>query len=413
MRLNELRAKRHTIVKEMRSLIDAAEKAGRDMSEDEAKRFGDLKNEERSIGEQIERAEYLAEAERRAAGTPVSDGASRDYDRLASEVSVLDVLRAQMEGRSLTGAAAEYAQEAERRTGRKAQGVFVPMQALEQRTMSTGNAGEIVPTDHRPDQYIDALRNKLLARRLGVRVLTGLSGNVVIPKHGTGTSVGWVAEGGTLSGADMTFDSVTLTPKHAGGITEMSRQLIQQSSPDVEQLVRDDLMAMIAQAIDSALINGGGTNQPTGILQAAGTQTASLATVDWASVNAMLEKLELANVEGGQFLTSPQVAKVLRSTEKSTGTGIYLMEGGRMADRAVSVTNQVPLAGEDPDFTGQVILGDFSQVLLGVWSEVDLLVNPYETSAYEKGAVKVRAMSTVDVAIRHPEAFVIASDVSI
>jgi HK97 family phage major capsid protein len=74
------------------------------------------------------------------------------------------------------------------------------------------------------------LRNNLLARKLGVRVLSNLRGNVSIPKYATGTTAGWVAEGGALTGSDMTFDSVTLTPKHAGGITEMSRQLIQQST---------------------------------------------------------------------------------------------------------------------------------------------------------------------------------------
>ena len=52
--------------------------------------------------------------------------------------------------------------------------------------------------------------------------------------------------------------NVTLSPKHAGGVTELSRQLIMQSSPDVEQLVRDDFAAVLAQAIDSALIKGGG-----------------------------------------------------------------------------------------------------------------------------------------------------------
>jgi len=57
---------------------------------------------------------------------------------------------------------------------------------------TTGGAGEIVPTDHRADQYIGPLRNALLARRLGVRVLSGLSGNVSIPKHGSGLTVGWL-----------------------------------------------------------------------------------------------------------------------------------------------------------------------------------------------------------------------------
>lgn len=413
MRLNELKQRRTKIVGEMRSLVAEAEKAGRDLTDDEAKKFGELKAEERRLGEQIERAEYLAEAERRAAGIPVADGAARDFERLAAEVSVLEVLRAQMEGRSLTGAAAEYAQEAERRTGRKAQGVFVPMQALEKRDMNTGNAPEIVPTVHRPDQYIGALRNKLLARRLGVRVLTGLSGNVTIPKYASGTSVGWVAEGGTLSGRDMSFDTVTLSPKHAGGITEMSRQLLQQSSPDVEQLVRDDLMAMIAQAIDSAIIYGGGANEPSGILASIGSnggvQAVSLSSLTWAGVLGMVEKIELANLEAAHWLTSPTVKTKLASTLKETGLPGYLLEGGRMADLPLYATNQI----QDDSDGGKLILGDFSQVLLGVWSEVDLLVNPYEASAYEKGAVKVRAMSTVDVAIRHPQAFVVATDVSV
>ncbi len=81
---------------------------------------------------------------------------------------MLDVLRAQMEGRALDGAAAEFHRETERRTGRRAQGAFIPLAAVEQRVSTTGGAGEIVPTDHRADQYIGPLRNALLARRLGV-----------------------------------------------------------------------------------------------------------------------------------------------------------------------------------------------------------------------------------------------------
>ena len=45
----------------------------------------------------------------------------------------------------------------------------------------------------------------------------------------------------------MTADSVSLSPKHAGGVTELSRQLIMQSSPDVEQLVRDEFAYAIAK----------------------------------------------------------------------------------------------------------------------------------------------------------------------
>ncbi|MEA5097433.1 MAG: phage major capsid protein, partial [Burkholderiaceae bacterium] len=274
-------------------------------------------------------------------------------------------------------------------------------------------ASQITPTIHRADQFIEPFRNRLLARQLGARVLTGLTGDVAIPAYGSGVTSGWVAENGALSESGMTFGTKSLTPKHVGALAEMSRQLIQQSSPGIEQLIRDDMSFALAQAIDSAMILGGGTNEPTGILATTGIQTASLATLDWAGILAMLEKIELVNGSAGAFLTHPAVATKLRGTLKSTTAGAqYLAESGRMADLPLYVTNQVPVKDSATD-TGRLILGDFSQVMLGVWSELDILVNPYESTAYARGGVKVRAMATCDVAIRHPNAFVVADDVTL
>lgn len=409
MKLNQLREQRSAKVSQMKTLVDNAAEAGRDLSAEESKQFDTLKGEERALMTQIERAEYLGEVERRAAGTPVSGAPSADFDRLAGSVSVLKVIQAQTEGRSLDGAEAEYAREAERRSGRKAEGAFVPMQALEQRANTTSSAGELVGTDHRAQDYITPLRDRLLARQLGVRVLSGLHGNVSIPKFGTGLATGWVAEGGAVPEGNMTFDNVTLTPRHVGGKTEMSRQLIQQSAPAIEQLVRDDLAYLIAKQIDSALIYGGGTNEPTGVLSTVGIQTASLSTLTWAAILEMLEKADVANTNAVNWLTSPQAKTVFASTLKEAGIAGYLLESGQMADLPLYSTNQVLL-----DSNGSpVILGDWSQVMLGIWSEVDILVNPYAEPAYSRGGVQVRAMATCDIALRHPQAFVVATDLAV
>lgn len=401
MKLAALREQRSTKVEAMKALVEKAADENRDLSADEAKQFDDLKAEERNLSKQIERAEYLAETERRSAGTPVSDNASADFDKLAGSVSVLKVIRAQMEGRSLDGVEREYAQEAERRSGRKAQGVFIPMQALEQRANDTTSAAQIVGEQHRPQDYIGALRNRLLARRLGVRVLTGLQGDVSVPKYGSGLSLGWVAEGGAVPEGTMSFDSVTMTPKHTGGKTEMSRQLIQQSSPGIEQLVRDDLTALVAQEIDKAILVGGGANEPTGIISNANVQTADMPT-SWAEVLGLSELLNLENLEGTTYLSDPSVRTTFASTEKVTGSGSgFLAENGMMDNKPYMMTNQMP-----PD---TLLYGDFSQVMLGIWSEIDILVNPYAEPAYSRGGVQVRAMATCDVALRHPQGFVVAT----
>ena len=415
--MHQVREQKAQAVQEMRAMVERAQSEKRNLTADEAAKFDNLKTKVGDLESQESRAAFLAETERRMSGQPVIG--DKSYSELQNSVSLLNVIRAQVEGRALTGAEAEYSKEEERRTGRKAQGVFVPFSTIEKRETpvetvnTTGTAGQIVPTNHRADQFIEPFRNRLLARQLGARILTGLTGDVAIPAYGSGVTSGWIAENGALSESGMTFGTKSLTPKHVGALAEMSRQLIQQSSPGIEQLIRDDMSFALAQAIDSAMIYGGGTNEPTGILATTGIQTASLSTLNWAGILAMLEKIELVNGSAGAFLTHPGVATKLRGTLKSATAGAqYLAESGRMADLPLHVTNQIPVKDAATD-TGRLILGDFSQVMLGVWSELDILVNPYESTAYARGGVKVRAMATCDVAIRHPNAFVVADDITL
>lgn len=405
--LHQIQEQRANLVKEMRSIVELAKNEKRNLTTEESSKFETLKSKVHELEQEEQRATFLAEAERRMTGEPIEG--DKSFTELESNVSLLNVIRSQMEGRSLNGIEAEYSKEIERRAGRKAGGVFVPLKVLETRVNTTTSAAKLVPVEQRPDQFIEPLRNKLLARGLGVRVLSGLQGNVSIPAYGSGVTSGWVAENSALTPSDMTFNEKTLTPRHVGALSEMSRQLIMQSSPDIEQLLRDDMSFMLAQAIDSALIKGGGTNEPTGIIAAAGTQSQSLATLDWANILAMVEKCESANVTPNAWLTSTVGVKKLRGTLKSATAGAqYLVENGRMAELPVFFSKQVPLNTTNH----HVILGDFSQIMLGIWSELDILVNPFDSTAYARGGVLIRAMATCDIVLRQPTAFVIANNVA-
>jgi hypothetical protein len=52
-----------------------------------------------------------------------------------------------------------------------------------------------------------------------------------------------------------------------------------------------------------------------------------------------------------------------------------------------------------------LIFGDWSDLLLGYWSELDLLVNPYDSTAYPKGNVLLRGFISMDLKLRHPQSF--------
>src|SRR3546814_394003 len=361
-----------------------------------------MKAEITDLEAQESRVAFLDEQERRASGVVIT-GNGDNFAQAESQVSLLRVLQAGMEGRALTGVEAEVHAELERRHGRgKHGGLLVPLSVFnEQRANTTTSAPDLVGTDHRADLFIGPLRNSLAVRALGVRTLPGLTGDVHIPKHGAGLSVGWVAQGGNLPESDITADGGTLTPDRVGGITEMSRQLIQQSSPAIEQLARDDLSFAIAAAVDSAIVSGTGlAGQPQGIIGRAGVQTA-LMPATWQDVLAIEQQLSGANVKPSGWYTGTQVMTTLRGTLKEAALPGYIATADAIGDLAAASSNAAPAT--------TAILGDWASVLVGQWGAVELLLNPYAEGPYRRGGVLVRAFLTCDVQCRHEQAFVVAT----
>ena len=125
--------------------------------------------------------------------------------------------------------------------GRESEGMLVPYEVLGKRDLTSANEDELFTDDYRGSEFIDVLRNQSSVMQAGARILNGLSGDVVIPKKATASSVGWLAaEGDNVTESEFTTSSVTMVPRHVGANTDITRQLRQQSSMDVENLVRDD-----------------------------------------------------------------------------------------------------------------------------------------------------------------------------
>lgn len=401
--ITAIREQRTAKVAEARSLLDTAQRENRSLTADESSKFDTIKTAITELEQQEQRQQFIDSADRNSLGAPISGGGD-SFANLEKRASLLSVLRAGMEGRALTGADAEMHEELERRHGKaKHGGILVPLAAFEKRAPNTTiTAPELVGTDHRADLYIGPLRNSLLVKKLGIRTLSGLVGNVSIPKAGAGLSAGWVTEGQQLTESDMAFDSVTLSPKHVGGISELSRQLLQQSAPAIEDLVREDLSFAIANAVDAAVIAGSGlAGQPQGIMGRAGVQTAVLPN-DWDSLLDIEQMLAGLNITPTGWYSSPAVLTGLRKILKAATAGSdYIATANSIGEYPVASSNASP--------ANTAILGDWSQVLLGQWGSVELLVNGFAEGPYRRGGVLVRAMSTVDVAMRHEKAFVVAT----
>lgn len=407
MKLNDLREQRALKIAEARALVDKAGAENRNLTADEQKAFDGLKAGITEIEAQEARAVFLEDAERRSLGTPDKPRADME-----SAVSIVEAINAQVENRSLTGALREYNDE-QKRQGASPRGVLVPHSLFnEQRAaQTTTTAATITPDDYRADLYAGLLRNSLALQSLGARHLPNLRGDVIVPRQKTAHSAEWLAEGDSLTDSGMTFDSVKLQPRHIGALTELSRQLLQQSNPAIEDLVRRDFIQVVSLAVDAAMIDGDGVKEPEGLLTAA-TGTGSLSTLSWASVLELIESLALLNVKPNAWVTHPEVATKLRSTLKAASAGSeYLMQGGQMAGLPVTVSNQIAAKSGTPD-TGRVILGDFSEMLIGTWGAVEVVANPWG-AAFERGGVQVRILTTLDMVPRRESAFVIVDDVTL
>ena len=407
MSIAQIRESRAQKVSAMRNLLSAAESEKRSLNATEQTAFDGLKAEITSLEVAEGRAAFLEDAERRSLGHV----ADKSAVSLEKQINVIDAINAQIESRNLTGALAEYNQE-QKRNGISAKGVLIPQSLFEKRAaQTTTTAAGIVPEDFRADQFVGLLRNAMLVKSLGARVLPSLRGDVVIPRQATTATAQWIAEGSALTDSGITFNNITLKPKHVGAITELSRQLLQQSNPSIEALVRDDFVQVVGLAIDKAMIHGNGTTEPEGLLTAA-TGTGTLATLNWTTILAVLESLALQNINPSAWLTHPKVVTKLRAALKTAALPGYLLENGQMAGLPVASTNQLAEKAGAPA-KGRIIVGDFSEMVIGTWGSVDILANQFAEGPYSRGAVQVRILTTLDMIPRRENAFAVIDDITL
>lgn len=415
-RIHELREQRAKRVKEMRAIADAAEKESRDYTQDEEKRHGELKTEITALDEKLARAAELEELERSAPAVHTSGRQSDRFEERARHFSLARAIAARCGDDVDDGLEREISCEVRRQTGRKFSGIAVPDEYfLEQRTMTTtGSAAGLFQVQHRGEMFIDVLRSALVTGRLGATILDGLIGDTEIPKQTASANAQHVAEDGQLTETDPGTGDVKLQPKTVGALTSFARRALINSVPSVENLVRSDLAGVIANAIDFQAIFGDGTGDtPNGIVNTGGTHDLTLSTPSWSEVLEFIASIESDDAAIGSlgWVLHPRGVKKLRSTNKVAGEpehGFLMEAAAELAGFPVAATSAVPVAGTPP--ASAAIFGAWSQLLIGYWSGVDVLVNPYSEEAYTRGRVQVRAMRDYDVAVRHPESFAHADD---
>jgi len=290
-----------------------------------------------------------------------------------------------------------------------------------QRQLQTNNfaqAGALVATDFLGGSFIELLRNRTLLTQLGVGTMSGLVGNIAIPRQNAAATAYWLAEGDAVTETKQAFAQLAATPRRLAARTSYSKQLLAQSSLDAEALVRDDHVRIIAIAKDLAGIQGTGGAQPLGILNgpttdATGggnniTQVTFGTAPTWANVVKFEQQIQTANADLGtmQWLTNPTVRGKWKTTVKVPNYPVFLAGDDNLTNGyPVNITNQIGTTGT---FANRSIFGAWGQAMFFDWAGYDVVVDPYTQAANNQVVVTVNLFT--DFGVRHWPSFCVSTD---
>lgn len=287
--------------------------------------------------------------------------------------------------------------------------------------------GNLVETDLLAENFIEVLRNQTVVSQLGATYLTGLVGNVDIPRQNAQSTAYWVGESAPLTESEATFDKVSLRPKTLGVFSKASRLALMQTTPAIEMLLRADLVAVGALGIDLNALSGAGTGgAPLGIVNQAGVGSvvggvngASL-TLDNLTQLKYATRFANAPQDSVGFAMNSKAVGYLQTVKSSTGAPLWDPAMGYVAG-APNMVKGVPYVesqqlrstltkGTSTGICSEIIYGNWQELIIGMWGVTEIAVNPYDSTGFANGDVQFRLFQTLDIAVRHAASFAVMTD---
>ena len=287
--------------------------------------------------------------------------------------------------------------------------------------------GTLVATNLLAADFIEVLRNASVTAQLGARMLTGLVGNVDIPRQTAQTTTYWVGESSAVTESEGTFDKLSMKARTLGALSVISRLMLLQSTPAIEMIVREDLVRVLALAIDLAAISGSGSGgQPTGIVNTSGVGSVvggtNGANITFDNIIQLYSQPRIANAPQANlaFAMNPHVYGYLSAQKSTTGQYLWMPQGGIMNAPGDTVrgypyvvSNQLRSTltkGSSSGICSETVFGNWQELFIAEWGVLELLVNPYDSAGFTTGDVKIRALQDVDIGVRHAASFAVMSD---
>ena len=209
----------------------------------------------------------------------------------------------------------------------------------------------------------------------------------------------------------------------------VSRNMLRQVTMSVENFVRNELATSIALAIDLAALSGSGSgSEPKGLASQTGILTVEGGTngaaITFDHLIDMETKVADANADGTSmaYLANAVTIGALKKIKDANNNYIWKPIVGASRNAIPGEVNGYPVArsnqarknltkGTSSGVCSEIFFGNWADLLIGEWGVLEILPNPYSAAAYDNGGLEIRALQSVDIAVRHPESFCRMADV--
>ncbi|MEL0098449.1 MAG: phage major capsid protein [Opitutae bacterium] len=340
--------------------------------------------------------------------TPLGDGGIGLSRKEAKQWSFARAIRSVMNNGRVDGFEREVSDAVAKRLNQDPAGFYIPTDIAHERSLTADTAstgGYLVDDQLQSGSFIEILRNKMKVKELGARMLTGLTSNVTIPTQETAGTAETLAENAQITGSNPTFGQKTLSPHRIGAKVPISKQLIQQSSSNVEAIVREDVAQIIALETDRQCLHGdpGTAGEIKGLANADNINTVTFgATATWAKAVEFETDIAAANGDIGvmAYLTDAAVRGAWKTIKKDSGSGIFLWENNMVNGYNAMVSQQVS--------GSKVFFGVWNQLLLGEFGAIDVVVD--NLTLADKHQVQLVVNYLCDMVVRQPKAFSVSTD---
>lgn len=429
--LSELRGYSIDANKSAMALINKAKAENRNLTEAEMREYDNFNLQIEHLAPEIEKATRLEEKRKADAAAYIHGTSDKGEQKELSRFSLIKTIQELSRGGNLSGFEAEMHQEAQkeaRDAGVQLEGFGIPRKIFQRKTekrditIADTSGGDTIGSE--VSGYVDYLWDYLVFDKMGVDKYTNLKGNIKVPKVTTAAAATFKAtQNVAATETSPVYDYLDLQPNVLAATIDVDKQLIMQSSIDIEMKLKEMLVKAIAIKFENQVLNDTSTNW-VGLLAGVTSNVISLGTTatgaapTWANICAVEGLVDNQNALYGTlgYLGSGKGASLLKQTERSTSSGRYLLDSQYdfMSKVVANIANGYPFwvsnalvnnvtRGTSTANTN-ILFGNWADLIFATWGPAfDIIVNPWTKS--KEGIIELTIHNFCDFAIKNEKSF--------